>query len=174
VHITNHQASVGAAVVHANAVSLLQAARHLRERQLYGHATALAILSAEESSKALVLLGHVTLEQDPSVLHDVFVKHAIKLSIAERNSETIRSLIGSTGLFPDLADGHPTSTRISDLIGKWGPKANSLKQAGFYVSFAAGNWQSPQEALKEDCDISFFVAAAGIASVGSQLPKLAS
>ncbi len=173
-HITTHQATVGAAVVHANAISLLQAAKSLKTQGLHGHATALAILSAEESSKALVLLGHVKEGQDPRVLRDVFVKHAVELSVAQLNAEQMRELLGRTGLFPELATGTSVASTINSWLEKWGSSANALKQAGFYVSFSSGSWRSPQETSAEDSNTSFFVAALGLLAVGPQLPKLAS
>ena len=173
-NISTHQAAVGAAVVHANAVNLLQAARSLKIQGLHGHATALAILSAEESSKALVLLGHVNEGQHPTVLRDVFVKHAIKLSVAQLNAEQMLDLVGKTGLFPELATGTSVASTIASWLQKWSSSSNALKQAGFYVSFSAGDWQSPQEISPEDSTASFLVAALGLLAVGSQLPKLTS
>lgn len=173
-YIPTQQAVPGAAVVHANAVSLLESAKALRDLGKFGHATALAILAAEESSKALALLSHAQGEQPSEVLRDAFSKHKIKISIARLNAKNMQALLAETGLFPQLATHESVSEQIAHWVEEWAGKANELKQAGLYVSYDHGSWIAPHTVTQDHCKNSFFIAALGLLAVAATLPKYAS
>jgi AbiV family abortive infection protein len=170
-HIPQHQTLEGATLAHANALSLLESAKLLRSQGLHGLAASLAVLSAEESSKALALLGHKTDGQDPKALRDVFTKHSIKISIATLNAGHLQELLSQIKPFSLLAPEHKIGEAIAESVKKWEEGANDLKQAGFYVSFSEGSWRTPQQCSSDESSLSFFVAALGLVSVAAQLPK---
>lgn len=133
----------------------------------YGIATSLMILSAEESTKSMGLLGYALTEKyDDRFIKPLFTSHRAKHDAAkavmamirfmEITAETIHS-VQSDPTIPETQKPAVFVERMTkrakenvdgnkDDFGDlafWQHAANELKNRGFYVDWCDGKWQSP-------------------------------
>lgn len=152
-----------------NARRLFDGARLLAERELYGQAASLMVLSAEESAKAV---GMISFSIQPAELklslkpyfRDHSFKHGlagyfiaftsfmddmmnrivdIEQDPAVSEADYTKELLGrmTSRLEEHLSDGDDPFQDVK----AWQREADSVKQRGFYVDFQEGAWRSPDD-----------------------------
>jgi len=160
-----------------NATALLSVSKEAAKQHLYGSATSLAILSAEESAKGLGLMiqGISTNPKDISIkkyFYDHKHKHnaGAAIMMGMKLMDIITSEISSIEekSLKDTDKGSILVSRLIDVaeqelsgerktfydLDQWRSNADTAKKDGFYVSLKNNKWVSPND-ISEDIFVTY-------------------
>ncbi|MHB1301401.1 MAG: AbiV family abortive infection protein [Burkholderiales bacterium] len=127
----------GAILATKNARRLYNNAIAIYSEEDLGCSSALMVLSAEESSKALAVGLHIVRRVSNKYLKPFFSNHKHK----HKHAVYISSLLQK------LAEGQPAIPNGLEFLNfteAWKSSANAIKQKGFYVGYVEGNWLTPE------------------------------
>ena len=164
---TTEQAREGGIVAATNALDLLQGAKALAEKQLFGQAVSLSVLAFEEATKGRALLGLLAVARNPGSKYGFTNDQLRTLIYGPRHG--FRQAAGLwqhmspatlTALVTGVEPRTPEDKAVVDADFKafeWLQRANALKEGGFYVDFHEGHWHFPRELKKDQWDEAFAV-----------------
>lgn len=192
----SEKAWLGSKYAAENAADLLSAARTSADSEKYGVATALAILSAEESAKSIALLVESAgLEKTAHPLKAYFKNHKVKHEAGIIYATMAKVALYAQGVistieleFPDKSQEWPSilMTRITEDLQKyfesgadpfnemraWAESADQAKQNGFYVGLVDNQWSRPCDITRQEYDTRVLVAESLAYCVGKAFEYL--
>lgn len=159
----------GAILCTENARRLFDGARLLAERELYGQAASLMVLSAEESAKAVGMISFsIQPSEMKSRLKRYFRDHSFKhdsagtfIAFTSFMNEIMNEIV-DIEQDPAISEADYTKELLGRMarrlerhlsdgddpfqdVKAWQREADLVKQRGFYVDFREGAWRSPAD-----------------------------
>jgi AbiV family abortive infection protein len=148
----------GAVLVTQNSRRLYNNAIAIYSKEDVGCSSALMVLSAEESSKALAVGLHIVRPASKEALKPFFRNHRHKHEHASYISSLLQNL-------PEGQQAITIGLGFLDFTNAWKSSADAIKKNGFYVDYDGERWLTPQsitdkeyQAMKAQAEILLSIA----------------